>query len=129
MMVPTAGLVPAKDRASYMMKIASRIKAEVLAVHIIEDRHLVPPNAIEDGKKALLLFKTEGRKTEIPVTTYLEEGKVVPTLIRFAKKHSVDLIVMGCSEDQIVAEWIVSDFKAKTEVPVTIVPYGLENIM
>ena len=129
LMAPTAGLIPAKERASYIMKLADRIQAEVYAVHIIEDRHLASPNAIEEGKEALLIFKTEGRKTGTPVTTFLEEGKIVPTLIGFAKKHDINLIVMGISEDNIVAEWIVSDFKAKTEVPVTIIPAGLENIM
>jgi len=129
LMAPTAGLIPARERASYIMKLANNIQAEVFAVHIIEDRHVAPPNALEDGKQALLTFKTEGRKAEVPVTTFMEEGKIVPTLINFAKKHDVHMIVMGTSEDNIVAEWIVSDFKEKTDIPVTIIPAGLENIM
>ena len=128
-MAPTAGLIPARERASYIMKLANSIHAEVYAVHIIEDRHVAPPNAIDDGKEALATFKTEGRKADVPVTTFLEEGKIVPTLISFAHKHDVHMIVMGTSEDNIIAEWIVSDFKAKTEIPVTIIPAGLEDIM
>jgi nucleotide-binding universal stress UspA family protein len=127
-MVPTAGLVPAKERATYILKIAKRMHAEVYAIHIIEDRHLAPPSAIEEAKSALLLFKTEGRKAEVSVTTFLEEGKLVPTLLKFASKHKIDMIIMGSSKDQIVAEWIVSDVKNKTDVPVVIVPFGLEDI-
>jgi len=128
MMVPTAGLIPAKERATYILKLAKRMKAEIYAIHIIEDRHLAPPDAIEEAKASLLLFKAEGRRWDSKVTTFLEEGKLVPTLIKFAQKHGIDLIVMGSSKDNIVAEWIVSDIKNKTDVPVVIIPYGLENI-
>jgi nucleotide-binding universal stress UspA family protein len=128
-LVPTAGPVPARDRADYILKIAQRLHAELDVLHII-DKTEDDPNKREEGQQALDIFQYAGQRFGIKVQTYLEEGELIPTLVSFAKDHQTDLIVMGASEDgQIVAEWVVSDLKVKTSVPVVIVPYGFSQLL
>ncbi len=129
LLVPTAGYIPARERAAYIIKMAKRMRGEVFVVHIIEDLQLASPQAEADGKRALNLFKQYGEEHGVKVRTFLEEGPVIKTLLKFADDHEVSLIVMGTSEDQLVAEWIVSDIREKTETPVVVVPFGFSNLL
>ncbi len=129
LLVPTAGPVPARENADYIMKIAKRVHGQVDVIHII-DKALVDTEKMAEGQKALEIFKYAGDRFGVKVNTHLKEGTVVPIITSFAIDEHIDLIVMGASEDgKIVAEWIVSDLKEKTKVPVVIVPYGLSNIL
>jgi nucleotide-binding universal stress UspA family protein len=128
-LVPTAGPVPARDRADYILKIAQRLHGELEVLHII-DKSLEDPTKKEEGQQALDIFQYAGERFGIKVRTHLEEGELIPTLVSFANEHQIDLIVMGASEDgQIVAEWVVSDLKEKSTVPVVIVPYGFSQLL
>ena len=128
-LVPTAGPVPAREKADYIMKIAQRLHGEVDVLHII-DKSTANPEKKAEGQQALEIFRYTGERFGVKVNTHLKEGTVVPTITEFANDERIDLIVMGASEDgKIVAEWIVSDLKEKTKVPVVIVPYGLSNIL
>ena len=128
-LVPTAGPVPAREKADYIMKIAKKLHAEVDVLHIV-DKSMVDPEKKSEGKKALDIFKYAGDRFGVKVNAHLEEGEIVPVITSIADQEHIDLIVMGASEDgKIVAEWIVSDLKEKTKVPVVIVPYGLSNIL
>jgi nucleotide-binding universal stress UspA family protein len=123
LLVPTAGPIPAKERADYILSIAKNFGAEVLVLHIAEEG--------EDqttGKEALMIFEDAGKRLEIPLTTHLKIGKVVKTLSEFAETESVDLIVMGASEGRIVAQWIVTDVIERSKIPVVIIPYGFSQI-
>lgn len=128
-LVPTAGPVPAREKADYIMKIAQRLHGEVDVLHII-DKSTADPEKKAEGQQALEIFRYTGERFGVKVNIHLKEGTVVPTITEFANDERIDLIVMGASEDgKIVAEWIVSDLKEKTKVPVVIVPYGLSNIL
>ena len=128
-LVPTAGPVPARDRADYIMKIAQRLHAEIDVLHII-DKSLVETEKMEEGQQALDIFQYAGERFGVKVRSHLKEGELIPTLISFANDQQIDLIVMGASDDgQIVAEWVVSDLKEKTIIPVVIVPYGFSQLL
>lgn len=126
-LVPTAGPAPAKEKAEYIMKLANRLHSEVLALHIVKSRE--DNEKLEQGNEALKIFEDAGIQHNIKVNTFLQEGELLPTIIKFAEENDVDLIVMGASEDgTMIAEWIVSDLRYKTDVPVVIEPHGLGTI-
>jgi nucleotide-binding universal stress UspA family protein len=116
-LVPTSGVVPAKEKADYILEIASRLKASVTVIHILD------LGEGTDGKKALQFFSELGDEKGVKVNTYLKEGNVVPTIVDFAENEKANLIVMGASEGRIVADWIVTDVIDKTSIPVVIIPH------
>jgi len=128
-LVPTAGPVPARDRADYILKIAKRLHAEIDVLHII-DKSLMETEKKQEGQQALDIFQYAGERFGVKVRAHLKEGELIPTLISFANDNQIDLIIMGASDDgKIVAEWVVSDLKEHTVTPVVIVPYGLSKIL
>jgi len=127
LLVPISGPVPAREKAERIFKLARRIRAEVLALHIILDYS--ERDKFGEGTEALRIFEETGIKHNIKVNTFLREGPLLKTLIAFAEEQDVDLIVMGASEDgKMIAEWIVSDLRYKTDLPVVIEPHGFFTI-
>jgi len=49
---------------------------------------------------------------------------VVPTICEFARDIDADLIVMGASKGQIVADWIVSGVLKNAQKPLVIIPWA-----
>jgi nucleotide-binding universal stress UspA family protein len=127
-LVPTAGPAPASEKAEYIMKLASRLRGEVLALHIVitsEDKA-----KCEEGNKALKIFEDVGLRYNVKVSSYLAEGELLPTIIKYAEDKDADLIVMGASEDgKMIAEWIVSDLRYRTDLPVVIEPHGFGTLL
>lgn len=126
-MVPISGPVPAKERAEHIIRLAIKLHGEIIALHIV--------NSLEDtekcaqGNQALKIFEDAGIRYNVKTTTKLAEGELLPTLIQNAEEFDVDLIVMGASEDgKLIAEWIVSDLRYKTHLPVVIEPHGFGTI-
>jgi nucleotide-binding universal stress UspA family protein len=117
-LVPTAGPAPAKQNANYIIDLARRLKAELDVVHILDLAAERGP-----GEEALSIFKSAGNETGVPVRTHMVEGNVVPTIVDMAEDLGSNLIVMGGSSGNLVAEWIVTDVMNKTSVPVVIIPY------
>ncbi|UCH88551.1 MAG: universal stress protein [Thermoplasmata archaeon] len=115
-LVPTSGIVPAQEKAEYILDIAKRLKADVTVIHILD------LGEGSEGEEALTFFSELGAKKDVKVTTYLKEGNVVPTIVDFAESENASMIVMGASEGRIVAEWIVTDVIDKTKIPVVIIP-------
>lgn len=126
-MVPIAGPVPAKERADSIMKLATKLRAEVIALNIVSS--FDDKVKCEQGNEALKIFEDAGIRHNIKITTILAEGELLPTIIKFANERDPDLIVMGASEDgRMIAEWIVSDLRYKTNLPVVIEPHGFGTI-
>lgn len=120
-LVPTAGPVPAAEKANYILEIAKKLKADVIVLHILDLAET------SDGQKALKIFEDLGAEVNVKVKTILKEGNVVPSIVECAEDEKVNLIIMGGSEGRIVAEWIVTDVLEKSNVPVVIIPYGFNK--
>jgi len=116
-LVPTAGVGPAKKNAEYILDIARKLKAEVLVIHITD------PLEEDMDQSALKEFKEWGRKKDVIVTTRVIEGNVVPLIVDTALDEQANLIIMGASKGRIVAEWVVTQVMEKCSVPVVIIPY------
>jgi nucleotide-binding universal stress UspA family protein len=127
LLVPISGPVPAKEKAEHILNLARKIHAEALVLHIVKE--FSDKEKVDDGKEALKIFEDTGIKYDVKINTYLREGELLPTIIGFAEEMDVDLIVMGASEDgKMIAEWIVSDIRYKTDLPVVIEPHGFVTI-
>lgn len=121
MLVPTAGPVPAKKKAEYIINIAKRLGADVIALHIMQEEEQT------QGLKALTIFCEAGRKAHVNVARILEKGDIVPTIIEFTENESADLIIMGTSEGKVVAEWLSAGVMEKTKVPVVVIPHEFKK--
>jgi nucleotide-binding universal stress UspA family protein len=116
-LVPTAGLGPAKKNAEYILEIARKLKAEVLVIHITDPlEHDVDQAALEE-------FVEWGGKKDVPVSTKIIEGNIVPIIVDYALDNQVNLIIMGASKGRMVAEWVVTQVMDKCNIPVVIIPY------
>ena len=118
MLVPTAGPKPAQENANYILDMASKLKAEVAVLHILD------VGEFDEGRNALDVFEETASKYALKVETYMKEGKVVPTICEFARDIDADLIVMGASKGQIVADWIVSGVLKNAQKPLVIIPWA-----
>ena len=121
-LVPTAGPIPAKDNADYIVDIAKRFGAEIIALHILEEGE--QPNK---GEETLSIFSEAGQKAKVHVTKMLRKGDIVPAIIQSAEKESVDLIMMGASRGKVVAEWVSTDVKGRTTIPVVVIPHAFQE--
>jgi nucleotide-binding universal stress UspA family protein len=117
-LVPTAGHVPAAEKANYILEIAKKLNADVTVLHILDLAEST------NGEKALKIFDDIGAELGVNVKTILKEGNVVPVIVDSADDEKANLIIMGASEGRIVADWIVSQVLEKSNVPVVIIPYG-----
>jgi nucleotide-binding universal stress UspA family protein len=114
--VPTAGSVPDPKTADYIVNIAKRLNA-----HLIVLLFLTKSEA--EGEKVLSLFLQLGKEKKVPVNGIVRPGNTIGTvIIEVAEEKSVDLIILGASHGQIVAEWLNAKAMEKTDIPVLIIP-------
>lgn len=127
LLVPTAGPAPAREKAEYIIKLARKIHAEILALHIVKD--LSDKEKCDEGNEALKIFEDTCLACNIKITTFLREGELLPTIVKFSEDKSIDLIVMGVSEEgKMIADWIVSDIRYRKDLAVVIEPHSLGTI-
>ena len=128
-MVPTSGYLPAKERGSYIIDVAKRLGADVEVVHIRDPDTVIATTKEGEGRKALALFEEIGKEEGVNVSSYYVAGELVPTLVKFAKDHKVDLILFGSSSGSIIADWIRSDLMDISDIPVLIVPLDFSELI
>ena len=121
-LVPTAGPVPAKEKADYIAKIAKGLRAELLVMHILKEGELA-----KSAEEAFDPFFRAGQKASVNLTKLLKKGDVVPSIIECAEEESADLIIMGASPGKVVAEWISAEVMNKTRIPVVVIPHELRK--
>lgn len=127
-LVPTSGPHAAKETAAYIMQVATRIGADVIALHI--DRKNESDVEAIGGP---LVFTEAGKVAGVKTLPVTRSGNLVDEIIEAANEFSVHLIIMGASRGAVVSEWFRSDVKDRCEVPVLVVPHlfrdqSLENV-
>lgn len=121
-LVATAGPVPAKKRAEYIVNIAKRLGAGLIVLHILREEQ-----ANTEGEQALEIFVQAGQEAHVNVARVLKKGDIVPTIIKSAEKEGADLIIMGASEGKVVAEWVSAGVMEKTKIPVVVIPHEFKK--
>ena len=122
-LVATAGPVPAKKKAEYIVNIAKRLGAELIVLHILREEQV---NA--EAEQALEIFVQAGQEAHVNVARVLEKGDIVPTIIKSAEKEGADLIIMGASEGKVVTEWVSAGVMEKTKIPVVVIPHEFKKV-
>jgi nucleotide-binding universal stress UspA family protein len=128
-LVPTAGPLPARERAEDVIHIAYKLNAGLVIMHILSPVTAKDDLKRQEGEEALEIFKNSAERRGMKIETVLAEGELVNSIIEYSMENNIDLIVMGAGEDRIVAEWIISDLKEQSKVPVVIIPYGFSSII
>jgi nucleotide-binding universal stress UspA family protein len=122
LLIPTAGPVPAREKAEYVTKLACSLGAELYVLHIVKDGDETP------GKEAFKIFENQCNKDNIKLKTIIEDGEIVATISKVAEDNDIDLIVMGASEGNVVGQWLATDVMERSKIPIVIIPMGFENL-
>ena len=114
-LVTAAGPKPAKDKAGYIMDIAKRLGAEVIALHISREENTT------QGEETLKIFTDAGQNANVNVIKILKRGDIISNIIETADNESVNLIMMGASPGK-AAEWMSTEVMENAKVPVVVIP-------
>lgn len=115
--VPSAGPMVDQRTAGYVINIAKRLNAQLVVV-----RFLIDKETEAEGEQSLRLFVEYGNRENVPVNIILRHGDIASAIIEIAKEKSVDLIILGVSHGEIVAEWMNAGAMKKTDIPVLLIP-------
>jgi nucleotide-binding universal stress UspA family protein len=121
MMVPTAGPFSAHRNARYIMKMAQKLRADVIVVHIRDKGE-----SRVGGDEALDIFNEEARMLGLTIEKIPALGEISQTIIELARFHEVDLIVMGATQGRSVSRWIIDTIINKTDIPVVLIPWNYD---
>jgi nucleotide-binding universal stress UspA family protein len=121
-LVPTAGPLPAKQNARYIVNVAKRLGAGIIALHILKEGE-----RMEKGEEALSIFSKAGQNAEVNVVKKIKKGDMVSSIIDTAEEESADLVIMGASQGKVVAEWVSADVMGKTTIPVLVIPHAFQE--
>lgn len=114
-MVTTAGSLPAKKKADYLVAIAERAQAQLVVLHVVESQE-----ECEDGQQALSIYQRRGTMPKIrPI---LRIGPLTETIARTAEEEAIDLIILGLDERGDISSAISREVMSKTAIPVLLVP-------
>ena len=115
--VPSAGPVPDQRTADYIVNIAKKLNAKLVVLRVLTENETEVA-----GEKNLGLFNEISRREKVPVKIVLRRGDVASAIIDVALEKSVDLIILGVSHGEIVAEWMNAKAMEKTDIPVLLIP-------
>ncbi len=114
-MVTTAGSVPAKRKADYLVDIAARANAELIVLHVVDSQ-----DEYEDGQQALAIYQRRG--TTPLIRPILRIGRLTDTIAKTAQEEGADIIILGLDERGNISSAISREVIAKTDIPVLLVP-------
>ncbi len=120
-MVPTSGPVPAQENAEYVLKIAKKLNAQVIVVHIRDK------GESREGDLALDIYDKISKQVGVKVRLVPAIGEISDTIIGMAKFEDVDLIIMGATSGRNIASWIIDRIINKTDIPVVIIPWRYDK--
>lgn len=115
--VPSAGPMPDQRTVNYIINIVKRLNAQLLVLRVLADKETE-----EEGEKSLRLLLEDGKKEKVPVNIICERGDIASVIIEIAREESADLIILGASHGEIVAEWLNEKAHKKTDIPVLLIP-------
>ena len=115
--VPSAGSLPDQRTADYVINIAKRLNAQLVVLRILRERETEA-----EGEQSLRLFVENSKEEKVPVNGILRRGDIASVIIETAQEKSVDLIILGVSRGEIVAEWMNAGAMERTDIPVLLIP-------
>lgn len=111
----TAGSLPAKKKADFLVNVAARAGAQLIVLHVVDSQ-----DEYEDGQHALAIFQARGPAPDIrPI---LRIGRLTDTIAKTAQEEGADIIILGLDERGDISSAISREVLAKTDIPVLLVP-------
>jgi len=121
--VPTVDVEPAQRIVGYVVHIAKRLKAQLVVLRILNEKETEA-----EAEKTLSLFIDIGKAEKVPVHGILGRGDITSVIIEVAEDKSADLIILGTSHGEIIAEWMNAKAMEKTDIPVLLIPKWVSAI-
>jgi nucleotide-binding universal stress UspA family protein len=115
--VPSARSAVDRKTVGYVINIAKRLNAQLVVVRVLNEKEKEV-----DGERSLSLFVEFGKRENVPVNIILRHGDIATAIIEIAQEKSVDLILLGVSHGEIVAEWMNAGAMERTDIPVLLIP-------
>jgi nucleotide-binding universal stress UspA family protein len=115
--VPSARSAVDRKTVGYVINIAKRLNAQLVVVRVLNEKEKEV-----DGERSLSLFVEFGKRENVPVNIILRHGDIATAIIEIAQEKSVDLILLGVSYGEIVAEWMNAGAMERTDIPVLLIP-------
>ena len=115
--VPTVGAISDQRSVGYIINIAKRLQAQLIVLRVLSEKE-----SKDAGEQSLSLFIEYGDAENVPVNGILRRGDIAPVIIEVAEDKSADLIILGISHGEIVAEWMNAKAMEKTDTPVLLIP-------
>jgi len=115
--IPSAGSVADQRTVDYVIDIAKRLNAQLVVLRILSEKETEV-----EGEQSLRLFVENGKREKVPVNIILRRGDIVSVIIETAQEESVDLIILGVSRGEIVAEWMNAGAMERADIPVLLIP-------
>ncbi len=115
--IPSAGSVTDQRTADYVTDIAKRLSAQLFVLRILSEKETEA-----EGEQSLRLFVENGKREKVPLNIILRRGDIASVIIETAQEKSVDLIILGVSRGEIVAEWLNANAMERTDIPVLLIP-------
>jgi nucleotide-binding universal stress UspA family protein len=124
-LVPTSGYLAAKGRADYILQVAKNLDSEVHVLHIRDPEFILATSQESEAWEALKHFQEKGKEEGVEVSSHFVSGKMVDTLLSFAKDNDFDMILIGASSGGLIAPWVIQELMGQCEIPVLIIPQDL----
>ena len=115
--LPTAGPVPDQRTAGYVVNIAKRLNAQLVVVRALGEKETEA-----EGELSLRPFVENGQREDVSVNIILRRGDIASVILEISQEKSVDLIILGGSHGEIIAEWLNAKAMEKTDIPVLLIP-------
>ena len=116
-LVPSAGFVTDQRTADYVINITKRLNAQLVVLRILSAKETEA-----QGEQSLRLFVDSCKRAKVPINIILMRGDIATVIIETAQEKSVDLIILGVSRGEIVAEWMNAKAMERTDIPVLLIP-------
>jgi len=115
--IPSAGSVADQRTVDYVIDIAKRLNAQLIVLLILSEKETEA-----EGEQSLRLFVENGKREKVPIKIIITRGDIASVIIETAQEKSVDLIILGVSRGEIVAEWMNAKASKRTDIPVLLIP-------
>lgn len=95
-LVPTDGSEHATKAADKAIELAKKLDAEIVAVHVIDEKLIQPFEVLEkEGKEMLQQIQKKGESAGVEVSEVLLLGNPGHDMKKISNKTEADLIVIG----------------------------------
>ncbi len=117
-LVPVASQRSAEITSEYIVRVATSLGAEVLALHVHETAE---PSPVGLGAVAVIREVCEG--AGLTAAAQVERGPLVRTIQYVADREGVNLVVMGIHPFMKMEDWTASHVLQGSDLPVVVIPY------